>query len=113
MSADSIEDIYATLVRLRQNPTTKKRFPIEIWNAIVQLAKTHSHKEICQRLQLNPGLLKRKVQQRRTSMEFQEITLRNIPPETITIELIAKNGMQTKIWGPLSCLNCLQQLLGG
>lgn len=113
MSADSIEDIYTALVRLRQIPATKKRFPTEIWDAIVQLTQTHSHKELCQRLRLAPGLLKRKVQQRVTSMEFQEISLCNVPTETITIELIAKNGMRAKIQGPLSCMNCLQQLLGG
>lgn len=113
MSADSIEDIYSALVCLRQNPSTKKRFPREIWDAIVRLTKIHSHKELCQRLQLDPGLLKRRTEQRVAPMEFHEIPIQNIPHETVIIELIAKNGMQAKIQGPLSCLNCLQQLLGG
>lgn len=52
MNADSIEDICAALVSLRQNPSTKKRFPREIWDAIVRLTKTHSQMELCQKLQL-------------------------------------------------------------
>lgn len=113
MNADSIEDICAALVSLRQNPSTKKRFPREIWDAIVRLTKTHSQMELCQKLQLDPCLLKRRVKQRIASMEFHEISIQNIPQETVIIELIAKNGMQAKIQGPLSCLNCLQQILGG
>jgi hypothetical protein len=113
MNADSIEEIRKTLVLLRQNPTTKKRFPSETWDAIIQLTKTHSHEEICRQLQIAPGLLKRKIQQRTASIEFHEISLNNISTEAVTIELISKNGIQAKIQGPLSCLNCLQQLLRG
>jgi hypothetical protein len=113
MNADLIEEVRKTLVLLRQNPTTRKRFPSETWDTIIQLTKTHSHEEICQRLQLAPGLLKRKIRQRTPSMEFHEISLNNISAETVTIELISKNGIQAKIQGPLSCLNCLQQLLRG
>lgn len=113
MSADSIEDICATLTHLRQNPATKKSFPLETWDAIIQLTKTYSPKEVCQRLQLNPCLLKRKIKQRMASMEFREIPLTNVSSESVVIELISKSGLQAKIQGPLSCLNYLQQLLGG
>lgn len=113
MSFDPIEEIHAALVRLRQNPTTKKKFPSETWDAIIQLTKTHSHKEICRRLQLNPSLLKRKIRQSAPVMGFREISFQNIPSDTVVIELISKKGMKAKIQGPLSCLNCLQQLLGG
>lgn len=113
MNADPIEEIRLTLVHLRQNPTTKKKFPSETWDAIIQLTKNYSHEEVCQRLQLNPCLLRRKIRQRTTSMEFHEIPLKNIPQEAITIELISKNGIRAKIQGPLLCLNCLQQLLRG
>jgi hypothetical protein len=113
MNADPIEDVCATLISLRQNPATKRKFPSEIWDTIVQLTKTYSREEICQRLQLNPALLKRKIEKRREQMKFHEVSLQNILPETVTIELISKNGMQAKIQGPLSCLNCLQHLLGG
>ena len=113
MNADPIEEIRATLTRLRQNPATKKRFPSETWDAIIQLTKTYSHQEVCQQLQLNLCLLKRKIKQRVASTEFREIPLINISLETVIIELITKNGMQAKIQGPLSCLNCLQQILGG
>jgi hypothetical protein len=113
MNADPIEVIRATLTHLRQNPATKKRFPSKTWDAIIQLTKTYSPKEVCQRLQLNPCLLKRKIKQRMASTEFREIPLTNISLETVIIELISKNGLQAKIQGPLSCLNCLQQLLGG
>jgi hypothetical protein len=66
MNADPIEEVCKTLVLLRQNPTTKKKFPSETWDAIIQLTKTYSHEEICRRLQLAPGLLKRKIRQRTT-----------------------------------------------
>ncbi len=113
MNADPIEEVRKTLVLLRQNPTTRKRFPSETWDAIIQLTKTYSHEEICQRLPLAPGLLKRKIGQRTAPMKFHEISLNNISSETVTIELMSKNGIQAKIQGPLSCLNCLQQLLRG
>ena len=113
MDADPIEEVRTTLVLLRQNPATKKRFPSETWDAIIQLTKTHSHKEICRRLQIAPGLLKRKIGQRKASMEFHEISFNSISPEAVIIELSSKNGIQAKIQGPLSCLNCLQQLLRG
>lgn len=113
MNADPIEEIRKTLVLLRQNPTTKKKFPSETWDAIIQLTKSRSHKEICQLLQIAPALLKRKIGQRTASMEFHEISFRNTSPEVVTIELISKNGIQAKIQGSLSCLNCLQQLLRG
>jgi hypothetical protein len=113
MNADPIEEVRTTLELLRKNPRTKKRFPSETWDTIIQLTKIHSHEEICQRLQIAPGLLKRKIQQRTASMEFHEISLNNISAEIVTIELISKNGIQAKIQGPLSCLNCLQQLLRG
>ncbi len=46
-------------------------------------------------------------------MEFHEVSLKNISLETVTIELISQNGIQAKVQGSLSCLNCLQQLLRG
>jgi len=113
MNADPIEEIRKTLVLLRQNPSTKKKFPSEIWDAIIQLTKTHSHEEICRQLEIAPSLLKRKIGQRTTSIEFHEISLNNISQEAVTIELISRNGIQAKIQGPLSCLNYLQQLLRG
>ena len=113
MDADPIEEVRTTLVLLRQNPATKKRFPSETWDAIIQLTKTFSHEEICQRLQLAPGLLKRKIKQRTVSMEFHEISLKNISAEIVTIELRSKNGIQAKIQGSLACLDCLQKLLRG
>ena len=113
MNADPIEEVRTTLMLLRKNPKTKKRFPSEIWDTIIKLTKTHSHEEICQRLQIAPGLLKRKIRQRKASMEFHEISLNNVSVEIVTIELISKNGIQAKIQGPLSCLSCLQQLLRG
>jgi hypothetical protein len=113
MNADPIEEIRKTLVLLRQNPTTKRRFPSETWDVIIQLTKTYSHEEICQRLQISSALLKRKIGQRKAPMEFHEVSLKNISPEAVTIELISQNGIQAKVQGPLSCLNCLQQILKG
>lgn len=109
---DQIEEVRAALILARQNPATKRKFLTETWDAVIQLAQTHSHQELCQRLQLDPALLKRKIEQRRPSIEFHELSLQNISSERITIELISKKGMRAKIEGPLSCLNCLPQLMG-
>lgn len=111
MNDNSIEEIREILTHLRQNPSTKRKFPLETWDAIIQLTKTYSHKKICQQLQLNPSLLKRKLKQRMAQAEFREISLTDISSETVSIELISKNGLQAKIQGPLSCLNCLPNLL--
>ena len=113
MNADPIEEVRTKLVLLRQNPRTKKKFSSEIWDAIIQLTKTYSNEEICHCLQLAPGLLRRKMRQRIKQVEFHEIPVKNISSETVTIELISKNGIQAKIQGSLSCLNFLQELLRG
>ncbi|MCB1113072.1 MAG: hypothetical protein KDK72_10510 [Chlamydiia bacterium] len=112
MSLSQIEEVRVALMRVRQNPATKKKFPSEIWDAVIELTKTYSHKEICHRLLIDLGLLKRKIQQRTTSLEFHEVSLQNLPSETVVIELISKKGIRAKIQGPLSCLNCLESLLG-
>ncbi len=112
MSLNQIEEIRIALMRVRQNPATKKKFPSEIWDAVIELTKTYSHKEICHCLLIDPGLLKRKIQQRTTPLEFHEIPLQNIPSEAVVIELVSKKGIRAKIQGSLACLNYLQQLMG-
>jgi len=60
----SLEEIYSTLTRLRQDPKTKKKFSNEIWDAIIHLTKTHPLDQVSQRLQIHPAHLKRKMRQR-------------------------------------------------
>lgn len=109
----SLEEIHSTLTRLRQDPKTKKRFPSEIWDAIIHLTETHSFDQVCQTLQIHPAHLKRKIRERITPFEFQEISLQTAASDTIVIELSSTKGIKAKIHGPLSCLNYLHQFFGG
>lgn len=111
---DSLEEIQARLILLRQNAITRCRFPQELWDSIIHLSKTHPIKEICQRLQIHPVYLKRKIRQ---SHQTDTIDFREIPPcvqETgtslVVIELSLKSGLKARIQGPLACLNCLDAL---
>ncbi len=111
----SLEDIYSILTRLRQDPKTKKKFPSDIWDAIIRLTETHPLGQVCQTLKIHPAQLKRKMRERKTSspLEFQEISLQANFSDTIVIELSSAKGIKAKIHGPLSCLNCLHQFFGG
>jgi len=118
-----IEEIRSTLDRLRQDPNTQRKFPRELWTAIIQLTKTHPVEEICRQLQINPPYLKRKIHQsKESSLEFREIIMpavqpasnraSNRAPNRVTIELKSADGLQAKIQGPSSCLNYLSKLFG-
>jgi len=108
----SIEEIRSTLARLRQDPTTKRRFPSELWDTIIQLTKTYSIKEVCRQLEIDPVYLKRKIPPpKKQDLEFREISPL-LPPDVITIELTTIAGLKAKIRGPVSCLNHLSKLFG-
>lgn len=109
----SLEEIHATLERLRTE-STRKKFPKELWDAIIRLTQVHSIQEICKKLKFNPAYLKLKIRQSQDSstIDFQEIS----PPlhvahlDIISIELSLNSGLKAKIQGPLSCLSYLQSL---
>lgn len=112
----SIEEILATLTRLRENPNSRRHFPRELWNSIIQLTKSHTVKEISTRLQINPVYLKQKINQfKEQTMEFREVFIQNslTTSENVVVELSdVKSGLKAKIQGPISCLNFLQKLFG-
>jgi hypothetical protein len=110
----SLDEIHTTLMRLRQGATTRRKFPKELWTAIIHLTKTHSIEEVCQRLQINPIYLKRKIHQSKKTepLEFHEVQLQGLNSGMVVIELSSNTGLSARIQGPLSCLNCLQSLFG-
>jgi biotin operon repressor len=112
----SIEEIRSTLDRLRQDPNTQHRFPRELWDSIIQLTNTHSREEICQKLNISPMYLKRKIENLKDqTVEFREIPVQApaLPSDMITIELSAANGLKARIHGHSSCLSYLHKLFGG
>jgi len=115
-SFTTIEEIRSTLDRLRQDPKTQRNFPRELWTSIIQLTKIYPAEEICQRLQINPIYLKRKIHQsKEPALEFREIVIpaAQSVSDTVTIELKSADGLQAKIQGPFSCLTYLTQLFRG
>jgi hypothetical protein len=111
----SIEEIRSTLTRLRENPNTRRNFPRELWDSIIQLTKIHSIEEVCSQLKINPLYLKRKIDQlKEKTLEFREISIQSplTTSESVSIELSATSGLKAKIQGPISCLNYLQKLFG-
>lgn len=109
----SIEAVRANLEKLRQNPSTRNRFPRELWASIIQLTKNHPIEDICAELSIVPAYLKRKIQQSEGSFEFRELTIAgSVVSESVTIEISANDGLKAKVTGPLSCLDYLQKLLG-
>lgn len=111
-----IEEIQSTLTQLRQDPKTKRRFPQELWNTIIQLTKIYPLEELCRQLHLNPIYLKDKIRESKgQALEFREILMPVSQPvsETVTIELSTSSGLKAKIQGPIGCINNLYKLFGG
>ena len=114
---DPIAEIQSTLTRLRQQPETRNRFPKEVWKSIIHLTKLYPIDELCERLQIPPAYLRRKIQ----SLEIVPLELREVSPfiiqnsssDSIIIELSTSSGLKAKIQGPLSIISCLQSLFKG
>ncbi|MCB1212967.1 MAG: hypothetical protein KDK40_01590 [Chlamydiia bacterium] len=118
---DKLEEIYTTLKNLREKPGFRKKFPRKVWESIIQLAKTLSFHEVCQRLKIHPAYLKRKIKQlnEKTSsdpLDFQELSYRIQNPlliDTVVIELTSHSGLKARIEGPSTCLKHLSSLFRG
>jgi hypothetical protein len=111
----TLEEIHAALKILRGKPGSRRRFPKQIWDSILELAKIHPHQEICQQLEIHPGYLKRKIQKSQSSsksLDFQEVFCEP-RGEAVVIELTSKSGLKAKIQGSSSCLSYLSSLFGG
>lgn len=112
---DTLEKIYVTIVSLRQD--ARRRFPKDLWKAIINLTKIHSIEKICLRLNISPIYLKRKIQQSQepTQIDFQELPhhTQERDSDVIVIELSSNSGLKARIQGPVSCLSCLKSLFGG
>jgi hypothetical protein len=110
----SLEEIFSILKGLRQEAGTRRKFPIALWEAIIRFSETRSLDEVCDYLQINPVYLKRKILQLRKSstIDFHEIATQDMLPTTVIIELQSNSGLKARIQGPISCLNCLNQLFG-
>jgi len=107
---DSFHEIEAALAQLRQQTKKKRKFPQELWDAIISLTQTHSIQMVSLRLNINPSYLKQKI---RKSHEISPHDFREISApvqacsNTVSIELVSDFGVRAKIQGPSSCLNYL------
>ena len=108
----SLEEIFSILKGLRQEAKTKRKFPIALWEAIIRFTESRPVDEVCDYLQINPVYLKRKMLQLRKPgiIDFHEVAIQDMLPTTVIIELHSNSGLKAKIQGPISCLNCLNQL---
>ena len=113
LKIDTLEEIQATLEKLRSNSSSRRKFPQEVWDSIIRLTQIHSIKEICGCLNINPSYLKQKIPSTKNSqaLDFQEISCNsNNICSDVVIELFSTSGLRAKIQGPPSCLNLLQSL---
>ena len=107
---DPFLDVESTITRLRQQSTTRQRFPQDVWDAIIQLTKTYSVREVALRLNISPSYLKQKIQEshKSSSLDFREISSPVQERSNIVyVELASDCGVRAKIQGPPSCLNFL------
>lgn len=117
---NTLEDVHALLKTLREKPRSRRRFPKQLWDSILELAKIYPHQEICRRLEIHPAYLKRKIQKSQNtspkSLGFQEVFCelkREHLADAVVIELISKSGLKARIQGSSSCLSYLSLLFGG
>lgn len=115
----TLEEIHAALKALRAGYGSRRRFPKQIWDSILELAQNYPHQKICHQLEINPAYLKRKIQKSENSsaiLDFQEVFCepqgRHLA-DAVVIELISKSGLKARIQGSSSCLSCLSSLFGG
>jgi hypothetical protein len=107
----SLEEISVILQNARQETTTRNKFPKQLWDSIILLTDIHPISEICNHLQIRPSYLRYKMQVHKADpVEFHEVALQDIHSNTIVIEINSNSGLRAKIQGPISCLNCLNQL---
>lgn len=100
----TLEEIQATLATLRESPGFRNRFPKQLWDSIIELAKVLPLQEICRQLEIQPAYLKHKIQQSKTvlsdTVDFQEISHSIQNPHlnsNVVIELISASGLRAKI----------------
>jgi hypothetical protein len=109
-----MDEIRSTLDRLRQDPSTQRKFPRELWGSIIQLTKVYPIEEVCRRLRIDPVYLQHKMDQsQEQALEFREISMQAISSvsDRVTIELSSSTtGLKARIQGPPSCLNYLHKL---
>lgn len=112
----TLEEIHAALKILRERPGSRRRFPKQLWDSILELAKIYPHKEICRQLEIHSVYLKRKIQKSHNSpkgLDFQEVFCEPSGGhlvDAVVIELTSKSGLKAKIQGPSSCLSYLSSL---
>lgn len=74
----TLKEIQSALKTLRENTSSRKRFPQQIWDVIIELTEVIPFQEVCQQLEIQPAYLKRKIQQSQ-----------NIPPDTIDFQEVS------------------------
>jgi hypothetical protein len=113
---ETLEEIRDTLVHLRANPKSRRKFPVEIWKSIIQLTHTYSLEQVCQQLDIQPAYLKQKIKQleqfQKNRVDFIEVSplFPITQADSVTIELTSSSGIKALIRGSTSCLNILSSL---
>jgi hypothetical protein len=117
---ETINDIYAVLTTLRKCSGSRRKFPKELWDSIINLTKTYSIQQVCRQLQLQPAYLKRKMQELQNAssqtMDFQEIAFPTKgfhSTDIVVVELSSNSGLKAKIQGSSSCLHYIASLFKG
>ena len=110
---DPFHEIETTLIRLRQQTKTRQRFPKEVWDAITQLTRIYSVREVSLRLNISPSYLNRKIQgsHETSSLDFSEVSSPiQECSNMVYIEITSDSGVRAKIQGHPSCLSFLSTL---
>lgn len=117
---ETLGDVYAALEALRRDPKSRRRFPKEVWGAIIRLTHTYPVGQVCTQLKIPLVHFKRKMQQLQKAplenVEFQEISCHMEgfrQTNTVIIELLSDSGLRARIQGTSDCLNCLSALFKG
>ena len=109
-SLNTLDQLAITLDTLRQNPMTRRRYPKEFWDSILQLAKTHSLSDICHRLHLDLAYVKTKMKcSQQEDLSFCELPFQADSSASVFIELTC-GSLNAKIRGPVSCIDHIYAL---
>lgn len=98
------------LRQARLEPSHRKRFPKQLWKDICSLSREIPVEILSKELELNPGFLKKKIQEsyKPEVPKFKEVFLE--PPERHIVIEISRGDLKAKIEGPLCCIDSLKLL---
>lgn len=101
---DPFISIAKELNKFRSSNPNSRRFPLSLWQKIVPLSQQYPISEICQRLQISPGNLARRIKQLKSHTKSRSAKIPMLvevplpPTRPCIMELEYPNGIKVRLF---------------